>query len=409
MKKNILLIVIGLFFLSPIFGQNSFHFNSVNDNKRQDLGVSSGVLTFGGFVNDCTNKFPENIDWEKILVGIGIKNPSATLHINGKKGSTFRMTDGTENDGFVLTSDANGNGTWQPVASGNLSDADWFKVGTTQAPMNISDNKFTLGNIGIGTLNPGPYRLAIDSGMVFINGAINSSDLSSTSFFNGGPGKGLQLQNGSDYGGLLLTQNDNNIDNNDFIIYFGDNPQNSGTALGNDLRFCFAQWNGQQQIHQFIDRMRLTWDGNLGIGTSAPTDKLTVFNGTTTGTYTIGGWAHSSDLRFKTNIQNIENAMDKVNKLNGVYYYWKNNEIAGRQLGFVAQDVKKVIPEVVFGTEGDLSKGEILSMVYQNLIPILVEALKEKDKQINEINQKIDNLQSEIEIIRKNINPITQN
>lgn len=86
--------------------------------------------------------------------------------------------------------------------------------------------------------------------------------------------------------------------------------------------------------------------------------------------------------------------MDIINKLNGVYFNWKSGNTNERQLGFIAQDVKKVLPEAVTGKEGDLSKGESLSMGYQNIVPVLVEALKEQNLQITALQQRLDSLQN---------------
>ncbi len=134
------------------------------------------------------------------------------------------------------------------------------------------------------------------------------------------------------------------------------------------------------------------FEGKVGIGTSNPSELLTVFNGTTTGTYTTSGWVSSSDKRLKNNIEKVSKAMSIINQLDGVYYEWINNKEAGRQIGFIAQDVKKVLPEVVIGFEGDLKKGEVMSMAYQNIVPVLVEAMKEKDKEIKTIKQMLDSL-----------------
>ncbi|MHA4811902.1 tail fiber domain-containing protein [Flavitalea flava] len=139
--------------------------------------------------------------------------------------------------------------------------------------------------------------------------------------------------------------------------------------------------------------------GKVGIGTTTPSALLTVYNGTTTGTYTTAGWVSSSDGRLKTNVNPIVSAMDIINKLNGVYFTWKSGNTDERQLGFIAQDVKKVLPEAVTGKEGDLSRGESLSMGYQNIVPVLVEALKEKDVQITALSKRLDSLQNVI--IRK--------
>ncbi|PCI94430.1 MAG: hypothetical protein COB15_14210 [Flavobacteriales bacterium] len=85
------------------------------------------------------------------LVGIATNTPTETFHING----TFRLVDGTEQNGFVLTSDANGVGTWQASGGGGgASDNDWHEVGTSTAPNAITDNIFTQGNVGIGVISP---------------------------------------------------------------------------------------------------------------------------------------------------------------------------------------------------------------------------------------------------------------
>ena len=135
--------------------------------------------------------------------------------------------------------------------------------------------------------------------------------------------------------------------------------------------------------------------GNVGIGTNSPTQKLEVFNGVSTGTYTTAGWIHASDKRLKTNVVPVTNALDIVKKLDGVYYNWKASSKDDRQIGFLAQDVKKVLPEVVVGIEGNIAKGETLGMAYQNIVPVLVEALKEQQSEIEMLKfelQKIKEL-----------------
>ena len=83
-------------------------------------------------------------------VGIGVQTPTESLHIAG----TFRLVDGTQGAGLVLTSDANGVGTWQAGGGGGGSDDDWHEVGTSTAPNAITDNIFTQGNVGIGIISP---------------------------------------------------------------------------------------------------------------------------------------------------------------------------------------------------------------------------------------------------------------
>ncbi len=117
--------------------------------------------------------------------------------------------------------------------------------------------------------------------------------------------------------------------------------------------------------------------GNIGIGTSSPTQLLTVNNGTTTGTYTTTGWVHASDARLKTNIEPIDDPLHKVLQLDNVYFNWKTNPNSDRQIGFIAQDVKNIIPEVVVGNEQDG-----YGIAYGNITALLAGAIKEQNTQI---------------------------
>ena len=129
--------------------------------------------------------------------------------------------------------------------------------------------------------------------------------------------------------------------------------------------------------------------GNVGIGTNAPTQLLTVFNGTTTGTYTTTGWLHSSDSRLKTNIKPIESPLEKIMKLQGVSYNWKQTPSTDNQIGFIAQDVEKVFPEVIVK-----DKDGNYSMALQNLTAPIVEAIKEQQEMIDDLKSTVKDLQS---------------
>ena len=90
-----------------------------------------------------------------------------------------------------------------------------------------------------------------------------------------------------------------------------------------------------------------------------------------------------SDETLKTNIQPLESALETVNKLQGVSYEWKSD--GSNDLGFIAQDVNKVVPQIVYGTgDGDLG------LDYSKLTSILVEAVKEQQAQINDLKSKLD-------------------
>ena len=107
----------------------------------------------------------------------------------------------------------------------------------------------------------------------------------------------------------------------------------------------------------------------------------------------IGGqvsWTAASDVRIKKNIINTQYGLATVMRLRPVEYLLKNNDL--KQVGFIAQEVQKLVPEVITGKEGDLEKGEILGITYANLVPVLTKAIQEQQKQIEEQNKKIEYL-----------------
>jgi len=94
-----------------------------------------------------------------------------------------------------------------------------------------------------------------------------------------------------------------------------------------------------------------------------------------------------SDERYKENIKPIESALDKVEKLQGVTFDWKESDSIldiKEDIGFIAQDVQKVVPELV--RENEDGK---LSLRYQGITPILLEAIKELKAEIEELKKQI--------------------
>ena len=97
-----------------------------------------------------------------------------------------------------------------------------------------------------------------------------------------------------------------------------------------------------------------------------------------------------SDKRYKENVKPIKNALDKVLELEGVSFDWKEkkgNLDIKEDIGFIAQDVQKVIPELVRE-----NKDGKLSLRYQGVVPVLLEAIKDQQKQIDELKDLVMNL-----------------
>jgi hypothetical protein len=120
--------------------------------------------------------------------------------------------------------------------------------------------------------------------------------------------------------------------------------------------------------------------GSFGVGTAASgtSGEIRATNNVT---------AYYSDERFKTNLGNIENALDKVKTLDGFYY--EANKLAQsygyevkREVGVSAQQVEAIMPEVVAPAPID---DKYLTVRYERLVPLLIEAIKELSNEVEEL------------------------
>ncbi|NJM38452.1 MAG: hypothetical protein HC845_11660 [Akkermansiaceae bacterium] len=143
----------------------------------------------------------------------------------------------------------------------------------------------------------------------------------------------------------------------------------------------------------------VTATGHMGIGTVPDASFRLDVNGLIR---TTGAVNTSSDRRFKQDIQPISGALEKVSRLQGVSYDWNRtafpdkNFADQRQIGFIARDVKEVLPELV--TQDDQG---YLSVAYSSTVPVLVEAVKELKGENAEIKNENAELKSRLQRLEK--------
>jgi hypothetical protein len=127
----------------------------------------------------------------------------------------------------------------------------------------------------------------------------------------------------------------------------------------------------------------------LGVGTSASgtAGEIRATNNVT---------AYYSDDRLKNKLGRIQNALKMVRGLTGFYY--EPNELAislgyekTKQVGLSAQDMKRIMPEIVTGAPIDAEK--FMTIWYEKTVPLLVEAIKELADEIDTIKDTIENKQ----------------
>ena len=105
------------------------------------------------------------------------------------------------------------------------------------------------------------------------------------------------------------------------------------------------------------------------------------------GTTLADSWSVRSSRRFKNNIQPLEGALDKVERLQGVSYQRRDD--GAREIGVVAEDVDKIVPEVV---SRDPQTHEVQGVDYSRLTALLIEAVKAQQDEIGRLKAQIEQL-----------------
>jgi hypothetical protein len=232
------------------------------------------------------------------------------------------------------------------------ADGDFFAVVDSVG----AEKKLTKANINISGFNN-------DSGFTTNTGTVTSVGVTAGSGLTGG--------------GTVTTSGTINLD--------------VGAGTGIDVAADAISVDVSDFMTNGVDNRVLTATGADAMNAEA---NMT-FNGSTlavTGAITATGDITAffvSDRNLKQNIVNIENSLDKVSKLNGVYYNWTKEALEKhkhlvdeKEVGVIAQDVEAVLPELV-ATREDGTK----AVRYERLCAVLIESIKELKKEIEELKK----------------------
>jgi len=125
----------------------------------------------------------------------------------------------------------------------------------------------------------------------------------------------------------------------------------------------------------------------VGIGTTTPSNVFTIAQGA--GAAIADGWSTYSSRRFKTNIQPLAGALQKITQMQGVSYERKSD--GKQEIGVVAEDIDRVLPEVV---SRDPKTNEIQGVDYARLSALLIEAVKAQQIEIDQLKAQVLQLAS---------------
>lgn len=277
-----------------------------------------------------------------------------------------------------------------PIGSGTLNYVvKWTPNGSTLGNSQIFDNGT---NVGIGTTSP--------TSLFNIVGAHSTTQMRLTlpAAANGGGTGEVNLQLWASEPGITWDAGGigtNVTNNNGAPAGFGRINASLGQAY---IRFITnggaMAFNTTNNAGTYYQTMYMT-NGNVGIGTTTPTYKLHVI-----GRFKSDGINETSDIRLKKNIQPIADALAKVMQLQGVTYEWnKEGMEEGLNIGLIAQEVEKILPEVV-----DTDNEGYKSVQYSVLVALLIEAIKEQQVENKTLSDKVSLMELDMVKIKAMLN-----
>jgi len=146
------------------------------------------------------------------------------------------------------------------------------------------------------------------------------------------------------------------------------------------------------------DRLFLEPNGRLGIGLDNPQYRLELPNvADVSGRARANRWDTYSSARYKANIQTVSDPIGLVSRLRGVSFEWKKEHGSGYDLGFIAEEVAQVFPDLV--TLDD--SGHPISLDYSRFVPVAIEAIKDQQRQLDQQAEAIDALTARLNSIER--------
>jgi hypothetical protein len=324
--------------------------------KLGAFGVNAGNIVFytsGSFTSpiDATINMPERMRIDALgNVGIGTATPATTLHVQGVISASGYTSSVVNNVGFAGTASyANTAGIL--INSPTLVSSSTFSSpaqGTVRATINGVNADV---DTGLQTGDIPTFAGAI------VSGAIQSGVPGSTS---------AQYLNIRNLGGDFYVGLESSTDGAFF------------TAASAYAATLYSNTNNIQFIRSGVRRLEVTTSG-IDITGSLATSGSASF----AGSITAPNYQLSSDVRLKKNIVLISNPLDKIRTIRGVSYTLKTDDVP--QVGVIAQEIQQVLPEAVM-TDGT----GYLTVAYDRIIPLLIEAINAQQAQIEELQRKVN-------------------
>jgi hypothetical protein len=359
------------------------HTYNVNDSWLRDNGDNANVKLYGNsrqmaFRTDGTTEYAS---------GVG-GYPFAWMYNGDASGNRIMLlsTAGdlwTSNNGWLSTALSGKLSTTGKAADSTLWDGNQFSSYLNQAVLTTSSPTFSNLYVGDSIYHTGDTdtRLLFGTNTITLQcGGSSEITVNTTGVRLGDTGNGYFQPVTGNYGSIQVDGGAHGSYEGFSIggraVFMHDNATKTGIYNDVNNQWLFlATHNGNSRMY---------YNGSSKIET------------TSTGATITGDLNSTSDIRYKKNVETIDNALEKVQSLRGVTFDWDNDafpegedtkkpNFTERATGVIAQDVEKVLPEAVRENEDGFK-----NVAYGNMVGLLIEAIKEQQQQIDELKKQLN-------------------
>jgi hypothetical protein len=418
-------------------GEDAFRVGYVDGTQWNEVNIGSHSIATGvnttasGYASTAMGRNTKAIDWHSTAFGYSTEangNTSTSMGFETVASGIYSTSIGlrTKSDSYASMAVGMYN-----VGGGNPTQYEigdpLFEIGNgIGSSISNRHNAVTVlknGNVGVGTASPAHNLeiFGIDSRLIVHNSGNSRGGIQAL----GSPSKGIALMTTASVDDLLFGYSDNTPTSADFVTRMYVDNSTGHVGIGTDLPNAQLEISAGDATSAIIvsndggsDRFALnpnsdgSWtmfdhalgywaagitqqNANVGIRTTTPSKTLYV-NGSAGGTQ---AW-NASDLRYKRNISTVTHSLERIMKLRGVEYEWKNpseDESTGFDnkvhYGVIAQEVEEVFPDLI-DNQGNTE--EMKHVEYNGFIAILIEAAKEQQKMIEDLQKEVEMLKMQV-------------